>query len=250
MEHVNDIKVRINNSWVPAKSYQIEGINMYDSQYVERIIEYNKDGYKFSIGREANNPYNCLYLIREDGTKLTIVNLSNIKVFLVNHPSGSNWYEADDNLKYYYLNYIYANQPLMNFSNIIIGRNDNNSIYYQNGSEMRIRISDNTRAQSGYLGFFRRVTDDIPYFISPPSNNDSVGYSNSTNYLPIPSNVFVNKTDNDEIMCCICNINAHNIKFLPCAHTNTCSECYLKLNKTRTCPFCRQLIEEINSYNP
>ena len=51
-------------------------------------------------------------------------------------------------------------------------------------------------------------------------------------------------TDNEEIQCCICYDIKQNIKFIPCNHTHTCSECYKSLSK-KECPICKKYIFNI-----
>jgi hypothetical protein len=115
----------------------------------------------------------------------------------------------------------------------IIGKNDNNTIYYQKyDNNIKISISDNDYYRNGYLGFYRRMTSDIGVI------------SNSENILQpklcIPKDIIITTTNDENNMCIVCNTNEQNIQFIPCNHTIMCSECYFRYNKSYECIMCRQ----------
>ena len=145
--------------------------------------------------------------------------------------------------------------------NFRISRNDNGTIFYEkdNSSRSRVRISDNDHARHGYAGFYMRMTEPIDFTVIPASH-DMFGFApnpsvHGQSFPQLPVGIIVKKTQNDEIMCAICNDNEQNIQFLQCGHHITCSECYLQLVKPPIvkppiCPYCRGLITGIQKYTP
>jgi hypothetical protein len=269
-----DIRIRLDNgNWVPARDYQITAFIRYNDMITSgnnrRVYHYNENGYIFSIERLPDTIYGGIYLIRENNTRSPIVDYNNIKVFLINHNNRTDWYHARNYQKYAYLDFIYSSDVTRYYKskntighpnhieipidglepNIIfsMSRNENGSIYYEknDAGRTRVRICDNTFAQNGYRAFYNRMTDN--FMSIPIISNTSIS---ATGYLPVPLDVVIETTSNDEKICVICNSQLQNIRFLPCNHVHTCSLCYLQLTKPRECPICKQTINQIVKYTP
>lgn len=88
-----------------------------------------------------------------------------------------------------------------------------------------------------------------PFFAFNYDLYDDYSFYSPKIQLTIPSRVTIKETTNEDHQCVICYNNAQNIKFVPCGHTHTCSECYINLTENE-CPFCRQDIYEIGRYAP
>ena len=238
-----DIRVLIDNNWITANAYQVEGYIEY-TKYSHRIsYEYDKNNVKFLIIR--NNHNDGLYIIYNNDVKIPIVDFNNVRVFLLDQPTLNRyhlWYPARQYQAWAYFDFLYSNDEsrqyisnnlnnninynftssiiipniYCNESDIIfkISRNDNGSIYYErnNIERTRIRISDNSHVRDGYSGFYRRMTMDpgiIFNFTPPPTKID------------LPSNVIIETTNNEFEQCVICFLNKQNITFLPCNHYQT-----------------------------
>lgn len=233
---MSNIKIYINSEWINARDYQINAYNEYKNRckYSEQIFIYNNNDIKFTIQRQDNNPYNPLYLIREDNSRSPIIDFNDIKHFI-----DGNWSIINNNLKDAYIDYIYDNQEIKYYHNFSISRNTNRSIYYKLiNSDYQIRISDNGPTRINYQGYYNRLTMDVGLIVDV--------IPNIINYLEMPPNIIIEYTDNNDIMCTICNEIKQNIRFIPCNHTNTCSKCYHKLTKPFECPLCKSIIQEIN----
>lgn len=264
-ELVDDIKINVGGNWFPAREYQKEAFRMFTNQpHTNDPIRYNKKGYKFTVKREADEFYGGIYLVREDGTKSPIADWNNVKVFLLDI-DPVNWYEARNYQTWAYFDFLYSGLDRVSYQSkeseekghkeieidglppgivFSLSRNDNGSVYYEKNDHgrTRVRISDNKHARSGYMGFYRRMTSDIGMLPVPyPIQN--------TKKPNIPYGVVGIKTNNEEIMCVVCNDNQQNIVFDPCKHTATCSECYVQLTKIE-CPLCRQTIVNVGKYDP
>jgi hypothetical protein len=68
----------------------------------------------------------------------------------------------------------------------------------------------------------------------------------NTSSLPLPANLILEKTDNEEDQCIMCYSNRKNLTFHPCNHNITCSECYLKFTKKLECPICKGSIQSLS----
>jgi len=57
-----------------------------------------------------------------------------------------------------------------------IGRNENNSVYYEKNESgpIRVRICDSEYACNGYLGFFTRITMDVGIIVTPPNGTPGI----------------------------------------------------------------------------
>jgi hypothetical protein len=285
LRRLSDIRVRLSNGqWVQARPYQEEAFTEFSNRqtnYLENPIAYDKiiDGerYKFTIQREPNQG---IYLIREDETKMPIVDWNNVQVFLIDL-TPVDWYNAWDYQIWAYFDFIYSqdieryymsigstnidftkryitipNTPTSILQpNIVfrISRNENGTIFYERNDvgRTRVRISDNPRHRSSYSAFYGRMTEPLfPIIVNPVTNAQSITCAS------IPAGVIITETLNDDEMCVVCNFNRQNIRFLPCQHTNTCSECCKELLKNASsynpisCPMCRGKITQIITYTP
>ena len=159
-----------------------------------------------------------------------------------------------------FTNTILANQivtidlPDLN-PNIIfnVSRNENNSVYFErnDSSGSRVRMCDNEYARAGYLGFYTRITMDPGIIVTPPpvsattaaaataANAAGAALLLSTSHLPAPE-----ETDDESLQCILCNNHQVNVKFSPCEHKISCSDCYSKMTKN-ACPVCRTTISRL-----
>tara|TARA_B110000208_G_C11795562_1_gene439439 strand:- start:163 stop:993 length:831 start_codon:yes stop_codon:yes gene_type:complete len=272
-----NILVKIDNNWVKPRLYQKTAFKQFkraerNGSFSPIIITYNNDGIKFTIKRiidneddvRSINSYGATYLIREDGSKIPIIDTNDIYVFLpyLESSEDNNWHSSRNYQKWAYMDYIYDTQEekfyksrgssgignIIDINNLEVNikfkmsRNSNQSIFVEKNdvNRSRIRICDCLFSRQGYQGFFNRMTAPIGMSIDHHSSNTSI--------LPLPPNLKLEKTDDDEELCCICYEYKQNIKFLPCNHTNTCSQCYLdnyKHNKKNICSICKQDISKI-----
>ena len=292
-----NIKIRIDNNWLDARDYQIEAFNNF--QKPENFQKpYITESPYFTIYREKNKG---IYLKRTDNTISPIADWNNVKIFLIEGVVGipspdwcgpANWGSARNYQTWAYYHYIYNNRDNTDIgyyskgtvnppreyieipidglqSNIIfkMSKNDNGSICYEknNLERTRVRISDNNDERSGYLGFYRRMTDNssfLPSYISQSiessHNNTNTNTNTNTNIkkiFPIPPGVDINiKAITNEDMCVVCNDIKQNIKFTPCNHTLTCYLCYSEIckktpHKFNECPVCRGEIINIIKCN-
>lgn len=206
--------------------------------------------------------------------KIPIVDRNNVKVFLLDQ-TPVNWYNAREYQTWAYIDFIYSGdtekyymtkksthaKPIEKYTTIPIDnidpniifrifKNNNGVIFYEKNDirKTRIRISDDDFYRCEYYAFYMRMTSDIniiPHISNTHNDNPS---------LAIPPEIDIIETLDDEEMCVVCNNNRQNIKFCPCNHTNTCSECYKELLKNKqnfvSCPICRSTITQIIPYTP
>ena len=272
---MSNIKVKINNEWMEARNYQQFAFNKFierENRVLSRlnIYSYNNHGIKFKIQRiiegeedyKSINAYGAIYLIKEDGSKIPIIDCNDITVFLTGNQvvPGSNWFPARNYQKLAFIDYLYDNQirkiykskhtpgigielqidnlqPNIKFS---ISKNSNHSIYYEknNTSRVRIRICNSEYARRGYQAYYNRMTEPIIVIIRTPTLS-------TTSTLPtLPLHIIEEVTSIEEDQCCICYNIKQNIMFLPCKHIHTCSKCYKHINKN-TCSICKQDIVKI-----
>jgi len=272
--------------------------------YHPEIPHYNEDGLK--IYRDDNNHYNPTYALNTQGrgnVPVPIIDMDDVKVFLTDLPSA-NWVKARDYQAWAYRDFIYDpnNAPIKYYAsrhsshlffqtsnhrnvttieldgvppNIIfnMSRNDNGSVYYEKNDSRttRVRICDNESARSGYLGYYRRMTDVGDFIISapPPSVVPTVapvssdpygpdyqdfaaflhqphshGNAHINNKLPLPFGARSIETNVEEEQCILCFKNKSSLKLNPCGHKIICPECYTKLEKPE-CPMCRAEIQSL-----
>jgi len=276
--------------------------------YYPEIPHYNEDGLK--IYRDNNNHYNPTFAVNTQGrgnVPVPIIDMDDVKVFLTDLPSA-NWVKAREYQAWAYRDFIYDpnNAPIKYYAsrhsshlffqtsnhrnvttievdgvppNIIfnMSRNDNGSVYYERNDSRatRVRICDNESARSGYLGYYRRMTDVGDFIISaaPPAvaaapqiapvSSDPYGpdyqdfaaflhqphsHAHGNNKLPLPFGARSIETNVEEEQCILCFKNKSNLKLNPCGHKIICPECYTKLEKPE-CPMCRVKIESLMCEN-
>ena len=276
----DNIQIRLpSGEWVPAREYQKTAFRRFknpDNPYRgETRYDYDVNGVTFTINRIGDRYHGGIYMIKEDGSNVPIADWNDVKVFLLDQPVV-NWYDSRNYQAWAYYDFIYSNDPTREYkskrtpgnpnhieipidgisANIIfsISRNDNGTIFYERSDigRTRTRMSDNQYTRSGYLGYYHRMTDDPGIFVVPAGQvvGQPVAAVGPNNYLPIPPDVVVSQTVNEDIMCVVCNTNKQNIRLLPCKHTNTCSQCYVRIIKPRECPMCRGHIDSIIKYTP
>lgn len=274
--------------------------------YYPEIPHYNEDGLK--IYRDDNNHYNPTFAVNTQGrgnVPVPIIDMDDVKVFLTDLPNA-NWVKARDYQAWAYRDFIYDpnNAPIKYYAsrnsshlffqtsnhrnvttieldgvppNIIfnMSRNDNGSVYYERNDSRatRVRICDNESARSGYLGYYRRMTDVGDFIISaaPPAvaapqiapvSSDPYGpdYQDfaaflhqphprrNNNKLPLPAGVRNIETNVEEEQCILCFKNKSSLQLRPCSHKIICPDCYTKLEKPE-CPVCRGQIQSLTCDN-
>lgn len=214
-------------------------------------------------------------------TAIPIIDMNDIYAFIVDNRSmgRANWMPCREYQAWAYRDFIYdthrstkksymsryssylaftntilANQivtidlPDLN-PNIIfnVSRNENNSVYFErnDASGSRVRMCDNEYARAGYLGFYTRLTMDPGIVVTPPPISATAAAAStgtlllSTSHLPAPE-----ETDDESLQCILCNNHQVNVKFSPCEHKISCSECYSKMVKNE-CPVCRSTISRL-----
>jgi hypothetical protein len=129
-----------------------------------------------------------------------------------------------------------------------IGRNENNSVYFERNDEQRsrVRICDNEYARAGYLGFYTRITMDTGVIVNYPLASASAAASPallSIAHLPDPEEVADGDGDADA-QCILCVKYRVNARFSPCEHQVCCGLCYSKMSKNE-CPVCRAEITRV-----
>ncbi|ATZ80561.1 RING-finger domain containing protein [Bodo saltans virus] len=269
---VQSIMVRLDGQWVEARNYQAHAFKNFIKNG-EQPYKYDdsRNGIIFTIQRENNQQ---IYIIRNDGTRMPIADWNNVQVFLLDAISIG-WYPARDYQTWAYFDFLYSNDIERHYkslesdnidsniryttidvpnlySNIVfrMSRNDNGTIFYEkNNDRTRVRISDNAIERAHYLNNYNlsiahsRITQtpSVRMRIDSPRAIDTL------------IQMKIEKTSNDDEMCCICNDNKKNIQFLPCKHDLFCSECctaLFKHNKTVTCPLCRANVIEFTNISP
>ena len=292
-----DIHIKINSNWIPVSD---ETLKMVYTQYKNKPtyhpeLPHNEGGVK--IYRDDNNHYNPTYALhsRGESVPVPIIDMDDVKVFLTDLPNA-NWVKARDYQAWAYRDFIYdPNRAQIKYyasrysshlvfqtsnyrevttieldglpPNIVfkISRNENGSVYYERNDSRatRVRICDNDSARSGYLGFYRRMTDIGDFIISAPPptvapvSSDPYGpdyqdfaaflhqpHPRSNNKLPLPFGARSIETNIEEEQCILCFKNKSSLKLNPCGHKIICPECYTKLEKPE-CPMCRANIQSL-----
>ena len=178
-------------------------------------------------------------------------------MFIVNR-EPVDWYLGRDYQTWAYYDFIYDNNvsknyfsqgsfhnigdTLIDINNIApgiifrISRNINNSIYFERNDAYlsHSRISDNEWARLGYRGFYARITMDPGRTIIPPNSNK----------IQLPTGLVAIETNNEKDQCIMCVSYKVNIRFQPCNHSISCSECYKKM-ENNLCPVCKTEISNI-----
>jgi hypothetical protein len=283
-----DIRVKIGGVWRPADEHQKAAYIAYKTRpnyYVE--IPYTHES-GITIFREGNNnnyendPYMPTYFklegsTRNPGTKHPIIDMNDIRVFLMDGVSGiggrngAGWVRSRSYQAWAYVDFIYdttatrkcymtkystylAFPPGFDSRNVItididdlppniifsMSRNDNNSVYYERNDprSSRVRICDNEYARIGFLGFFTRITMDMGFEIVRPGN------ANAHNVICEGVTPPLIETLNEEEQCILCYKYKKNTVYTPCAHVISCYECFDKLVR-KECPVCKTKIDKI-----
>lgn len=179
------------------------------TQYKNRPAYYSEDAHHTDSGitvfRYNNEHYKPTYVFDGNGQNIPIlipiIDMADVKVFLTDVPNA-NWFKARDYQAWAYRDFVFdETEPRVKYyasrhsshlffqtsnyrdvvtididglpPNIIfkLSRNENGSVYYEknDGRASRVRICDNDNARSGYLGFYRRITDFGDFIITPAS---------------------------------------------------------------------------------
>ena len=224
--------------------------NPFSGEREEFIYDNGLQGFdkiKFTIRRMGDRYHGGIYMIKENGSISPIADWNDVKVFLLDLPNV-NWYDARNYQTWAYFDFIYSAEPIRRYqkgypSNPIgyteiplnefdvlpiippidfeIARNDNGTIFYKknNTGRTRVRISDNQQARNGYLGFYRRMTDMADFVVQPgqpaqydqPVQHHQPVQPNPNGYLPLPPNIVIRPTLDDNKMCITCNDIEQNI---------------------------------------
>lgn len=298
-----NIQIKLNSTWIPATD---ETLKMVYTQYKNKLayhpeLPHSEGGVK--IYRDNNNHYNPTYALhsRGESVPVPIIDMDDVKVFLTDLPNA-NWVKARDYQAWAYRDFVYDPNrvPIKYYAsrysshlvfqtsnyrdvttieldglppNIVfkISRNENGSVYYERNDSRatRVRICDNESARSGYLGYYRRMTDVGDFIISAPppptvapvssdpygpdyqdfaaflhQPHSHHGNAHINNKLPLPFGAISIETNVEEEQCILCFKNKSSLKLNPCGHKIICPECYKKLEKPE-CPMCRAEIQSL-----
>jgi hypothetical protein len=149
-------------------------------------------------------------------------------------------------------------------------------VYYERNDSRatRVRICDNDSARSGYLGYYRRMTDvgdfiisspppapasvssdpygpdyqDFAAFLHQPQHAHAHAHAHGRNKLPLPFGATSIETNVEEEQCIMCFKNKSSLRLNPCGHKIICPECYTKIEKPE-CPVCRGQIQSLQYDN-
>ena len=321
---VRDIYIKSASEWIPisidSSSEELKRYAVAYTQYknrptYHREIEYEADG-GINVYRESNDHYRPTFISHRERV-FPAIDMADVKVFLTD-VENVNWFKARDYQAWAYRDFLFdASKPQVKYyasrhsshlffqtssyrdvatieldglpPNIIfkLSRNENGSVYYEKNDRnaSRVRICDNETARSGYLGFYRRMTDVGDFIITPvaapvpdlvsapvpapvqdaygPEYQDFAGYLHQINAtaaavasvyqnhsikLPLAPNARSIQTDNEEEQCIMCFKNKSTLRLHPCGHKVMCPECYIKMEKGE-CPICRSDIIKITCEN-
>jgi hypothetical protein len=282
--HNPDIRVRMNNGtgpneWVPAPPEWAAAYMNYKNRPVyspEAPMNYEN---RFLVYRVENNCYMPTRIqCTSTGDTHAIMDCTDVKVFLQD-AEIVNWYPARNYQMWAFRDFIYdparperkfyaskysshlffqrgsSNRNVTDIDidglspNIIfsISRNQNGSVYYERNDThgTRVRICDHEGARAGFRGFYNRITMDPGIIVTPPQQAQQPVTASSSIPLHLPPGLIAQKTNIEDDQCIMCYENAKNLTFSPCAHSITCSACYVKLVKPRECPACKQAITSL-----
>ena len=313
---VRDIYIKSGSEWIPisidSSSEELKRYAVAYTQYknrptYHREIAYEADG-GINVYRESNDHYRPTFISHRERV-FPAIDMADVKVFLTD-VENVNWFKARDYQAWAYRDFLFdVAEPQVKYyasrhsshlffqtssyrdvatieldrlpPNIIfkLSRNENGSVYYEKNdrNSSRVRICDNETARSGYLGFYRRMTDVGDFIITPvaapvaapvqdaygPEYQDFAGYLHQINAtaaavaavyqnhsikLPLAPNARSIQTDNEEEQCIMCFKNKSTLRLHPCGHKVMCPECYIKMEKGE-CPICRSDIIKITCEN-
>ena len=301
---IRDIYIKSGSKWLPISvnsgSEELKRCAIAYTQYknrptYHREVAYEADG-GVNVYRENNDHYNPTFI--SCGQRVfPAIDMSDVKVFLTD-VEHANWFKARDYQAWAYRDFLFdASKPQVKYyasrhsshlffqtsnyrdvvtieldglaPNIIfkLSRNENGSVYYEKNDRnaSRVRICDCETARSGYLGFYRRMTDVGDFIITPapiavpaqdmygPEYQDfasylhqinataaaaASAYQNHSRKLPLAPGIQSIQTDNEEEQCIMCFRNKSTLRLQPCGHKVMCPDCYNKMEKGE-CPICR-----------
>ena len=321
---VRDIYIKSGSEWIPisidSSSEELKRYAVAYTQYKNRPTYHREIAYEadsgVSVYREDNDHYKPTFISHGERV-FPAIDMADVKVFLTD-VENVNWFKARDYQAWAYRDFLFdVAQPQVKYyasrysshlffqtssyrdvatieldglpPNIIfkLSRNENGSVYYEKNDRnaSRVRICDNETARSGYLGFYRRMTDVGDFIITPvaapvpdlvsapvpapvqdaygPEYQDFAGYLHQINAtaaavaavyqnhsikLPLAPNARSIQTDNEEEQCIMCFKNKSTLRLHPCGHKVMCPECYIKMEKGE-CPICRSDIIKITCEN-
>jgi len=269
------------------------------TQYKNRPTYHPEVAYEADSGvrvyRDDDDHYKPTHISGNNRNVIPIIDMSDVKIFLTDVPPDANWFKARNYQAWAYRDFMYDEAvpqakyyatrhsshlffQTSNYGDVVtieldglapniifkLSRNENGSVYYEKNDRnaTRIRICDNETARSGYLGFYRRMTDvgnfmvspapvpitasaiqdpygpdyqDFAAFLHQPHHNHNHNYSVKLPLVPGTQSV---QTDVEEEQCIMCFKNKSSVRLFPCSHRVMCPECYNKIEKNE-CPICR-----------
>jgi hypothetical protein len=316
---IRDIYIKSGAEWIPisidSSSEELKRCAIAYTQYKNRPTYHREIAYEadsgVSVYREDNDHYKPTYISHGERV-FPAIDMADVKVFLTD-VANVNWFKARDYQAWAYRDFLFdVAQPQVKYyasrysshlffqtssyrdvatieldglpPNIIfkLSRNENGSVYYEKNDRnaSRVRICDCETARSGYLGFYRRITDVGDFIITPPplpvpvpvvpaqdaygpEYQDFAGYLHQANStaaavaavyqnhsikLPLAPGTQSIQTDNEEEQCIMCFKNKSTLRLHTCGHKVMCPECYIKMEKGE-CPICRSDIIKLTCEN-
>lgn len=301
---IRDIQIKVDSEWVPISidsgSEQWKRCARAFAQYKNRPAYHPERAYEADNGikvyRNDNDHYKPTHVLCNTNA-IPIIDMSDIQIFLTD-VSDANWFKARNYQSWAYRDFMYDEAvpqvkyyatrysshlffQTSNYGDVVtieldglapniifkLSRNENGSVYYEKNDRnaTRIRICDNESARSGYLGFYRRMTDvgdfivtavpaPAPIMPTPSAVQDPYGpnyqdfaaflhqphhnHHDHHGKLPLVPGTQSVQTDVEEEQCIICFKNKSSVRLFPCSHRVMCPECYNKIEKNE-CPICR-----------
>jgi hypothetical protein len=296
-----DIYIQSGSEWIPITADSGSDLcrrfaSAY-TQYKNRPVYHREVAYEahnVKVFRHNNDHYKPTHVSHVNGQNIPIIDMADVKVFLTD-VANANWFKARDYQAWAYRDFMFdVSKPQVkyyasrysshlffqtsNYRNVVtiqldglapniifkLSRNENGSVYYEKNDRnaSRVRICDCETARSGYLGFYRRITDVGDFIIShapapapaAPIPDDTYGpeYQDFAAYLhqsrsvklPLIPGTRSIQTDNEEEQCIMCFRNKSTLRLHPCGHKVMCPECYTKMEKGE-CPICRCSITKL-----
>jgi hypothetical protein len=298
------ISISVNSESEEFKQYAVAYTQYKNRPTYHREIAYEADS-GITVYRYNNDHYRPTF-ISHGQRVFPAIDMADVKVFLTD-VVNANWFKARDYQAWAYRDFLFdVTEPQVKYyasrhsshlffqtsnyrdvvtieldglaPNIIfkLSRNENGSVYYEKNDRnaSRVRICDCETARSGYLGFYRRMTDVGDFIITPappthahdsygPEYQDFASYLHQINAtaaavasihqnhsvkLPLAPGTHSIQTDNEEEQCIMCFKNKSTLRLHPCGHKVMCPDCYNKMEKGE-CPICRSDIIKITCEN-
>ena len=205
---IRDIQIKVDSEWVPisieSSSEQWKQYALAFTQYKNRPAYHPEVAYEADSGvtvyRHDDDHYKPTHASCNSQNAVPIIDMSDIKIFLTDVPDA-NWFKARNYQAWAYRDFMYDETAprvkyyatrysshlffqTSNYGDVVtieldglapniifkLSRNENGSVYYEKNDRnaTRIRICDNETARSGYLGFYRRMTDVGDFIITAP----------------------------------------------------------------------------------